>query len=95
MTMAGTLTPRERVLAALRHERPDRTPRDFWAEPPAWSRLEAHLGTGDRDRILERLGIDVRHLDAPSPPERPIGGSLFENYWGNRGAGFFAAWRPL
>jgi hypothetical protein len=42
--MEGTMTPRERVLTALDHRRSDRTPRDFWAEPPAWRRLLAHLG---------------------------------------------------
>ena len=30
------MTSRARVLATLRHEVPDRVPRDFWAEEPAW-----------------------------------------------------------
>ena len=33
------LSPRERVLMAVRGERPDRTPRDFWAETPALARV--------------------------------------------------------
>jgi len=40
------MTPRERVLAALSHEQPDRVPRDFWAEPPTWNGLLAHTGLG-------------------------------------------------
>jgi len=58
------MTARERVHAALRHEQPDRTPRDFWAEPPAWNRLFDHLGHSDRDRLLDSLGVDRRHLEA-------------------------------
>ena len=62
--MGSAMTSRERVLTALRHEQPDRTPRDFWAEPPAWKRLFAHLGHDDKDRLLDSLGVDVRHLEA-------------------------------
>ncbi len=78
------MTSRERVLAALEHCRPDRTPRDFWAEPPAWNRLLAYLGHDDRERVLDDLGIDVRHLEIAGPPERELGGGLFENFWGER-----------
>jgi hypothetical protein len=65
-------TSRDRVLAALRREQPDRTPRDFWAEPPAMKRLFDHVGHSDKDRLLDALGIDVRHLEAPAPPERNV-----------------------
>ena len=75
---------RERVLAALSHEQPDRTPCDFWAEPPTWNRLLAHAGYTDRDRLLDELAVDVRHLDAPAPPELAIGDGLYQNYWGER-----------
>ena len=33
------ITPRERVLTALRHEEPDRVPVDFLATPEIWQRL--------------------------------------------------------
>jgi uroporphyrinogen decarboxylase len=78
------MTSRERVLAALRHEQPDRTPRDFWAEPPAWNRLFAHVGHADKDRLLDSLGVDVWHLDATEPPERAAGAGVFQNFWGER-----------
>ncbi len=58
-------------------------PRDFWAEEPAWRRLLAHLGHGQR-RVLDRLGIDVRHLEMPSPPETALGRGLVQNFWGER-----------
>jgi uroporphyrinogen decarboxylase len=89
------MTSRERVLAALRHEQPDRTPRDFWAEPPAWKRLFAHVGHSDKDKLLDSLGVDVRHLEAPAPPERAIGGGVFQNFWGERFVYQPTPWGPL
>jgi len=56
------MTSRERVLTALAHERPDRTPRDFWAEDPAWNRVLAYTHQSDREALLRMLGIDMQHL---------------------------------
>lgn len=78
------MSSRERVLAALRHEKPDRTPCDFWAEPPAMNRLFKHLGHTDKEKLLETLGVDVRHLEAAAPPERALGDGVFQNFWGER-----------
>jgi len=89
------MTPRERVLAALRHEQPDRTPRDFWAEPPTLARLFAHAGHSDKDKLLDSLGIDVRHLDAPAPRERALGGGVFQNFWGERFIYRLTPWGPM
>ena len=89
------MTSRERVLTALRHEQPDRTPRDFWAEPPTWKRLFAHVGHEDKDKLLDSLGVDVRHLEAPAPPERAIAGGAFQNFWGERFIYQPTPWGPL
>jgi uroporphyrinogen decarboxylase len=89
------MTSRERVHAALRHEQPDRTPCDFWAEPPTWNRLLGHVGHGDRDKLLDSLGIDVRHLEAPAPPERALDGGTFQNFWGERFIYQTTPWGPL
>ncbi|MEI7730514.1 MAG: uroporphyrinogen decarboxylase family protein [Verrucomicrobiota bacterium] len=89
------ITSRERVLAALRHEQPDRTPRDFWAEPPTMKRLFAHLGHEDKDRLLDSLGVDVRHLEAPTPTERALGNGVFQNYWGERYIYNQTPWGPM
>jgi uroporphyrinogen decarboxylase len=89
------MTSRERVLTALRHEPPDRTPRDFWAEPPAWNRLFTHLGHTDKERVLEMLGIDVRHLEAPAPVERQIGNGILQNFWGERYIQQSTPWGPM
>jgi uroporphyrinogen decarboxylase len=89
------MTPRERVLAALEHRQPDRTPRDFWAEPPTWKRLLAHAGHNDKDRLLEDLGVDLRHLEVSGPSERSIGGGLYENMWGERYVYRETGWGPM
>ena len=89
------MSPRERVLTALAHRQPDRTPCDFWAEPPTWNRLFAHVGHSDNDHLLDDLGVDVRHLDAPSPPERELGGGVMQNFWGERFVYQPTPWGPM
>src|ERR1035438_918825 len=89
------MTSRERVLVRSGHEQSDRTPRDFWAEPPTWKRLFAHVGHEDKDKLLDSLGVDVRHLEAPAPAERAIGGGTFQNFWGERFIYQPTPWGPL
>ena len=89
------MTSRERVLAALRHEQPDRVPRDFWAEPPTWNRLLAHTGLAEKDQLLDRLDVDVRHLEAPTVPNRQIDHQVFQNFWGERFVMDPTPWGPM
>jgi len=89
------MTPRERVLAALAHEKPDRTPRDFWAEPPTWNRLMTYIGHSDRERLLVDLQIDIRHLEVNGPPEKYLGRGLYENLWGERYVYQPTPWGPI
>jgi uroporphyrinogen decarboxylase len=89
------MTPRERVLTALEHRAPDRTPRDFWAEEPAWNRLLEHFGHNDRERVLVDLGIDVRHLEIAAPPELALDSGLYQNFWGERYNYRQTPWGPL
>ncbi len=89
------MTSRERVLSALRHEQPDRVPQDFWAEPPTWNRLLAHTGFSHRRELLDRLSVDVRHLEAPTIPEREIGNGVFQNFWGERFVQQSTPWGPM
>lgn len=69
---------------ALAHQRPDRTPRDFWAEEPTWNRLMAHMGLSDREMLLDRLQIDLRHLETRGPADPEIKPGVFQNFWGER-----------
>jgi uroporphyrinogen decarboxylase len=89
------MTSRERVLAAIAGETPDRTPRDFWAEKAALNRILADAGHSDEERLLADLGIDLRHLNAVEPREREIAPGLFQNHWGERYVYRQTAWGPL
>lgn len=93
--MSEVLSSRERVLAALRHEQPDRTPSDFWAEPPTLKRLFAHVGHADLDQLLDALGVDVWHLETPTPAEREMGGGVFRNFWGEQFIYQPTPWGPM
>jgi len=89
------MIPRERVLAALRHEQPDRTPSDFWAEPPAWRRLYEYVGHEDPDRLLGELGADIRRLEARAPADVTLGNGLHQNFWGERFVYRQTPWGPM
>lgn len=52
-----TMTGRERWLAVLKREKPDRVPMDYWATGEATEKLCRHLGC-DYDAMLRRLHID-------------------------------------
>jgi uroporphyrinogen decarboxylase len=57
---AASITPRQRVEMALRHEEPDRVPFDFWAVPEVWASLRCYLDTDDDADVLCLLGVDCR-----------------------------------
>jgi uroporphyrinogen decarboxylase len=54
-----TMTPRERWLAVLNRQTPDRVPMDYAATSEATNKLLAHLGC-DYDEMLRRFHIDNR-----------------------------------
>ncbi len=89
------MTPQERVLAAIAHQKPDRIPRDFWAEPATWNRLLAYLGHQDKERVLRDLQIDIWHLEVPGPPEISVGGGVYQNFWGERYIYRQTPWGPV
>jgi len=53
-----TMTPRERWLAVLTRQRPDRVPMDYWATGEATAKLMAYLHCEDVRALFERLHID-------------------------------------
>jgi len=96
------MTPRERVLAAMNRQAPDRTPRNFWAEPATWNRLFEYVGHHDRERLLCDLKIDIRQLQADEPLPQPvppaqqhIGDGVFQNFWGERFIDQTTPWGPM
>jgi len=79
------MTPRERMLAAINHEKPDRIPTDIWATEEVWAKLKAHFGP-DTDinaalRIDGMAGIGPRYIGPPIPAA-PEGESV--DFWGLR-----------
>ena len=56
------MTPYERIMAAVRHERGDRLPLDYAATPEAHARLKAYLGIDDDEAVLRRVGCDIRQV---------------------------------
>lgn len=68
-----TMTPRERWLAVLNREKPDRIPIDYWSTGEASRKLMKHLGCENMDAVYQRLHIDKivnvggRYI-GPAPP---------------------------
>jgi uroporphyrinogen decarboxylase len=96
------MTPRERVRAALAHTQPDFTPCDYHATPEIHQGLLKHFGldagldnlpsfggsvsTLDDTRVADRLGTDVRYVNAPyiGPPMPKFDDGSSMNLWGIR-----------
>jgi uroporphyrinogen decarboxylase len=53
-----TMTPRERWLAVLTRQQPDRVPMDYWATPEATAKLMKHLGCSSEREMLQKLHVD-------------------------------------
>lgn len=52
------MTPRERWLATLRRQKPDRVPMDYWATPEVDRMLLRHFGWDDLWQVFRHLHID-------------------------------------
>jgi uroporphyrinogen decarboxylase len=53
-----TMTPRERWLAVLRHQTPDRVPMDYWATTEATQKILQHTGCADLWEFYRKYHID-------------------------------------
>jgi len=79
------MTPRERWLAALNDEKPDRVPLDYRATPEANDRLVKHLGCANLSEALERLHIDPvvtvgpKYVGPPIPEGEDVFGIGYDN----------------
>ena len=65
--MKRTMTCKERVLAALARQEPDRVPVNYVANPEIDQGLMSHFGLaqGDHEGLLQALGVDLRSVGAP------------------------------
>jgi len=81
------MTAYERVIKAVRHERPDRPPVDYFATPESHAMLKTHLGIADDEALLRRLGCDFRRVEARfvGPPDMtglPGTHASGKDFWG-------------
>jgi uroporphyrinogen decarboxylase len=74
------MTPRERWLAVLNREKPDRLPMDWWSTTEARDKLMAYLGVADEHSLFRRLHIDrpfsvgPRYVGPPIPDGEDVYG---------------------
>ena len=90
------MTPRDRVLRCLNHERVDRVPLSDSLRPEVWNKPKKHFGTEDTETIRETLGFDFKNAGmglAEDFRERaistdwggvviPDGNDTYETEWG-------------
>ena len=75
---------RERWLRAMKKETVDRPPFDFWTEEVTKAQLLDYLGCDNIEKFLDEASIDIRGVNAIEPPEKNLGGGIFQNHWGER-----------
>ena len=89
-----SMTPKERWLAVLRRERPDRLPMDYWATPEATQKLVQALACSDQWEMFERLHIDrvitvgPRYAGPPIEPGHDVYGCRYRDV--DYGSGVYA-----
>jgi uroporphyrinogen decarboxylase len=80
-----TMTPKERWLAVLNRQTPDRLPTDYWATDEAHSKLLKHTGCADRWEMFEKLHIDApvgvgpRYVGPPIKTDHDMFGSRYQD----------------
>ena len=78
------MTPKERWLALLRREKPDRLPMEYWGTAEVTAKLLGHLACTDWWQMFERLHIDPvvpvvpRYIGPPLPRGADWYGNGFE-----------------
>jgi len=94
------MMPRERWLAVLRREKPDRVPMDYWSTAEAQDKLLKYLGVG-HEEMLKRLHIDrlffvePRYVGPATPPDEDVFGIKYRDVDYGTGTYREAASHPL
>jgi len=73
---------RERVALTMNHEKTDRIPTSFRAEPPTANRIKKELGL-TTDEFIEKYDVDMLMIDS-IPPAEKFDGKAYQNLWGER-----------
>jgi uroporphyrinogen decarboxylase len=95
------MTPRERWLAVLHRQPPDRVPTDYWGTPETGLQLQRHFGTATLNEALDCMQVDYlitvgpRYVGLPLPPHSDVFGVQYRNV--DYGTGIYpeAATHPL
>ena len=80
-----TMNSKERWLAVLRRETPDRVPMDYWATGEVHAMLMKHFGTEDYIEMQDRLHVDYLvhvgpvYVGPPPPPGQDIYGIRYND----------------
>jgi uroporphyrinogen decarboxylase len=78
------MTSRDRVFSAIHHVSPDRVPVDYVGTPEITEALKRRFGVDTEDRVLDRLGVDLRTVNpvytGPDLGRAPNGSQL--DMWG-------------
>jgi uroporphyrinogen decarboxylase len=96
-----TMTPKERWLATLQRQKPDRVPMDYWATVEVDQKLLRHFGHDDIWDVFKLLHIDRPVIISPKyvGPPRPEGandfGVIYKKLDYGSGAYDEAAYSPL
>ena len=74
-----TMTSRERWLAVLRREKPDRIPMDYWTTEEAHQKLLKYLKCSNDEQLYSRLHIDRPKTVCPkyNGPKFPVNKDIF------------------
>ena len=78
------MTPKERWLAVLNRQTPDRLPMDYWATDETTTRLMKHLDCPDELSLIKQLHIDrpvtvqPKYIGPPLPPDGDMYGRRFQ-----------------
>jgi uroporphyrinogen decarboxylase len=81
------MTCRERALAAIKHQEPDRVPIDNWMAPEIQKKMMEHFGCENSEEFLRFLGVDFRNNYGPSyvgQTFRKYRDGTVEDLWGVR-----------
>ena len=88
-----TMSPKERWLAVLNHQKPDRIPMDYWATEEATRKLMNYLKCNRKEELFKHLHIDYvitvgpKYTGPPLPPDTDIFGCRFRDV--NYGTGVY------
>jgi uroporphyrinogen decarboxylase len=89
-----SMTSRERWLAVLQRQVPDRLPMDYWATPEATHKIMKHLGCATEEELFRQLHIDKPftveppYSGPPPPPGHDLYGCRYEDV--DYGTGVYA-----